>query len=707
MHARSVAVRSTHPDGGAGATGGRRVTNRRRWCLNKCGMSTIEEIKARLDIVDVVSGYVPELKQRGQTWKARCPFHQERTPSFTVDPGRGTWHCFGSCSTGGDVLSFIQKIERLEFREALRLAADRAGVELGAPSPRQRELQEAQERLLAANEAACTYYRSQLDGPAGAAALRYAEDRGLDTATRQRWEIGYAPPGWNGLVDYLRARGFGDGELVDAGLAIAGDRGAYDRFRDRLIYPTRDHRRRLVGFGARALRPDQEPKYLNTPQTPLFDKSGTLYGLDHAGEPARRADRVVVVEGYMDVIACHRAGFEEAIASMGTSITEKQMRLIQRFTSNVVLALDADAAGSEAALRGVAVAAGAAQREAAPTIDWRGLVTYEDRLRADIRVCALPDGEDPDSLVRADPERFGALLAAALPVADHLFGAVEAQTDVEDPRARSRAVDALAPTVAAIADPVVRSHYLQRLGRLARLDERALAALVRERSQPPAAAPGDGAAPRGPQPVASSAEITRAQRRGGSAPAPDGEAQLLQLLLVRDAAVRSAGIALDAALFEDAVHRALFETWRQGPLLESDLDGFDEPLRERAQVLLGDVPEALNGTLLGDEHAAEQVADIARRLRNRRQAGRTAQMIETYARERETERHAGEIDRDAQDEYEQHLARARALRREHRVFARELPPEAAVAGARGADDETHGPAASPTGAPRTEQSREE
>ena len=343
------------------------------------------------------------------------------------------------------MIEFVRRVEGLEFRDALRLCADRAGVELRAPSAREREDKEQHERLLRANEAAAVFFRAALDGPDGADARAYLENRGLDEATVERWQLGYAPDDWRALSDHLTARGFTIPDLVEAGLVIEGDRGAYDRFRHRLIVPTRDQRRRLIGFGARALRPEDEPKYLNTPQTPLFDKSGSLYGIDQAFEPIRRADRAIVVEGYMDVIAAHQFGFTNAIASMGTALTEKQMALLKRFTRNIVLALDADEAGSEATLRGVQIAANAADHEQVATVDWRGLVSYQDSLKADIRVVSLSDGEDPDSLIRQDPDQFRALLDGALPVTDHLFKTIGDQTDTNNPRERSQAVEALAP----------------------------------------------------------------------------------------------------------------------------------------------------------------------------------------------------------------------------------------------------------------------
>jgi DNA primase len=561
-------------------------------------MTTIDDVKARLDLVETVSSYVPELKQTGRNWKARCPFHSEKTPSFVVDPGRGTWHCFGSCSTGGDVIEFVRRVEGLEFRDALRLCADRAGVELRAPSAREREDKEQHERLLRANEAAAVFFRAALDGPEGADARAYLENRGLDEATIERWQLGYAPDDWRALSDHLTARGFTIPDLVEAGLVIEGDRGAYDRFRHRLIVPTRDQRRRLIGFGARALRPEDEPKYLNTPQTPLFDKSGSLYGIDQAFEPIRRADRAIVVEGYMDVIAAHQFGFTNTIASMGTALTEKQMALLKRFSRNIVLALDADEAGSEATLRGVQIAANAADHEQVATVDWRGLVSYQDSLKADIRVVSLSDGEDPDSLIRQDPDQFRALLDGALPVTDHLFKTIGDQTDANNPRERSQAVEALAPTVAAIVDPVVRSHYIQRLARLGGIDERMALQLVTR-----------GSAAR-PQAVATPNEVRRSKTQPSVA--PDGETQILQLL-IQHSECRASGLELDPDLFEDGVNRGLFDAWYRLENLAERSEDLDETLAERLQVLTeAETPD------YEPRHLVALIADMARVLRQRR-----------------------------------------------------------------------------------------
>ena len=609
-------------------------------------MSTIEDVKARLDIVETVGSYVPNLKRSGRTWKANCPFHNERTPSFIVDPSRGSWHCFGACSTGGDVIEFVRRIEGLDFREALGRCAERAGVELRPPTRREVERREEHERLLAANDAATLFYQAQLTGPRGASAREYAERRGLDAATQREWQLGYAPDEWSALTDHLTARGFQDRELVAAGLAIEGQRGLYDRFRGRLVFPTRDVRGRMVGFGGRALDADQEPKYLNTPRTPLFDKSGTLYGLDRGGIEARREDRLIVVEGYMDVIACHQAGIENVAASMGTAITEAQMQLIKRFTPNVVLALDADNAGSEATIRAVEVASGAADSDTVATIDWRGLVSYQNVLQADIRIAAIPEGEDPDSLVRSDPARLRTLIDEAKPVADHLFEAVAERTDLDDARARSRAVEAIVPTVAAMADPIVRAEYVQRLARLGRVDERTVLELLARHQpalrrprraggasrdagmaggEPPPPEP-DEAGSR-PVPVPSQRE-ERAARRAPSPAAADpalgdahpGEVQLLRLLLLRPEC-REAGMELDADTFEHGLNRRLFEAWCETGGLDDEAFEDDEDLDAHRTAVVGQGLAEAYGTMTGSQ-LAELLRSTAWNLRTRRQQER-------------------------------------------------------------------------------------
>ena len=330
--------------------------------------SAIEEIKRRLDIVDVV-GQTVDLKRAGKSFKGLCPFHAEKTPSFTVSPERGTFHCFG-CGEGGDVFSFVQRRDNLDFREALQELANRAGVELergsaSRPDPAERA---ERDRLHALLSAAADFYRAELAGPRGGNARAYVESRGLTAETIDAFGLGYAEPSGRALERHLLAAGFTHEEAVKAGaLGQADDGRTYDGFRDPLVFPIRDAEGRAIGFGGRALRADQQPKYLNSPQTELFDKGANLYALDRAAAAIREARRAIVVEGYMDALVAHQHGFRNVVATLGTAIGERHIQILRRLASEVVLALDADAAGVRAAIRGFEVA-GQSLVDESPTI---------------------------------------------------------------------------------------------------------------------------------------------------------------------------------------------------------------------------------------------------------------------------------------------------------------------------------------------------
>ena len=447
-------------------------------------MSKIDEVKSRLDIVDVVSDYV-ELRKSGRSYSAFCPFHADtRTPSFVVFPETQTWHCFGACGEGGDVFAFIMKRENLSFGEALRLLARRAGVELEPRTPEQKRATAQRERLRAAMAVAAAYYHNQLlHSPAGEEARAYLRRRELTAETVNRFQLGYAPDQWEALKVHFLGRGYALADLVAAGLVVEREdgTGSYDRFRHRLMIPIRlpvtgrDQRGQVIAFGGRVLRDEDVPKYLNSPQTPLFDKSATLFGLDMARETIRRRDQAVIVEGYMDVLQAHQHGFANVVASMGTALTEDQLRSLTRLTTNLVLALDADTAGTRATLRGLELARGALDREVVPVITPQGLVRYEGRLQVALHITILPQGQDPDDVIRADPARWRQLVDAALPVLDYYFQTLTADLELSDPKGKAEAVRRLAPILNEISNAVERAHYLQKLARTVRVDERVLA----------------------------------------------------------------------------------------------------------------------------------------------------------------------------------------------------------------------------------------
>ncbi|HZP57814.1 MAG TPA: DNA primase [Dehalococcoidia bacterium] len=515
-------------------------------------MSNVDEIKQRIDIVDLVSEHV-QLRKAGRAFVGLCPFHQERTPSFSVDPARQTWHCFGACGTGGDIFAFVMKRQGCDFREALRTLAERAGVELEARRDMQAEAQRA--RLFEINEAAAAFFHHELlQAPGAEAARAYLAERRLSPASVDAFQIGYAPNAWESLTRHLEARGCAARDLRAAGVAVEGERGVYDRFRHRLMFPIRDERGRIAGFGGRVLPGeavgggDAHAKYVNTPQSPIFDKGTLLYALDRAKD-AVRAQGAVIVEGYMDAIAAHEHGYTNVVASMGTALTERQVGLLKRYTRNLVLALDADAAGSEATLRGVRVVADAADREATPQVNWRGVVRMQETVAADIRVLTLPAGRDPDDVIRAEPERWPRLVAEAKPVLDHLFEAAAGRHDLTSPRERSALSAELLPLVAAVADKVVQSHYVQRLARLAQVDEETLRA---ELWRPSRSASRATARASSLDAGASGAQRSSVRERKES---------FCLALLFRYPELRAEGSALSAELFGQSENRALFDAW--------------------------------------------------------------------------------------------------------------------------------------------------
>lgn len=406
-------------------------------------MSVIEDVKQKTDITDVIGQQV-SLKKSGRNLTGLCPFHTEKTPSFFVDPERQSWHCFG-CNSGGDVLSFVMRRDSLDFGEALRLLADRAGVIL--PSrPEQDKGKEERDRLRQLNEAAAQYFHDLLvTSPAAEKARTYFNNRRFAADAINDFRLGYSLNSWESLKQHLLERGYTESELITSGLRGETEGGkSYDRFRNKVIFPIQDIRGHVIGFGARVLD-DSLPKYVNSPQTPLFDKSGSLYGINLAAPAIRQQATAVIVEGYVDVITAHQNGFNNVVASMGTSVTEKQISALKKLTRNVVLALDADAAGKEAMLRGV---------------------SYENILEAEVKVVTLPAGKDPDDVIKDNPENWRELLATAQPIMDYTFGMVTAELDLANERDQSIAFQKLFPVIAEAKSSLTLDRYIRKLVKL-------------------------------------------------------------------------------------------------------------------------------------------------------------------------------------------------------------------------------------------------
>lgn len=438
--------------------------------------SVIDEIKARIDIVDLVSETV-QLRRSGKNYSGFCPFHSNtRTPAFAVFPESGTWRCFGQCNEGGDIFGFVMKKEGWDFSEALQFLADKAGVQLKPPTPEEQATAEEHDHLRNLLEEAVIFYRHQLlNTDSGKSALEYLLKRGVLESTTEAFGLGYAPDSWDAATTHFTSKGYTEGDLLDAGLVSERDSGGvYDRFRNRLLFPIRDARGRMAGFGARILDPQDVPKFLNSPQTPIFDKGRLLYGLDRARKTIRMQDQAVIVEGYMDVIALHQAGYTNSVSPMGTALSEHQLYLLKRLTRRIVLALDSDAAGDQATLRGLQIARQTLDHESDPVFDSRGLLGYEARLQADIRVTTLPEGMDPDDVVNNDPGEWERILERAKPIVIHVMETLAANRDIEDPKTKTQIAEQILPLIHEVSSPIERDTYLQRLARLLRVDESAI-----------------------------------------------------------------------------------------------------------------------------------------------------------------------------------------------------------------------------------------
>jgi len=443
-------------------------------------MTAIDEIKSRIDIVELVSETV-KLRRTGKNYIGFCPFHSNtRTPAFVVFPESGTWRCFGQCNEGGDIFGYVMKKEGWDFAEALRHLAEKAGVVLEPQTPARQAAEEVNERLVGLLEEAVNFFRHHLlQTPAGRPALEYIHKRGIKPETIEAFGLGYAPDTWEAGLRYFTGKGYTNDDLLRAGLATErqGGEGVYDRFRNRIMFPIRNATGRMAGFGARILNPDDVPKFLNSPQTELFDKGRLLYGLDAARKAIRAQDQVVIVEGYLDVILVHQAGYTNVVSPMGTALTEDQLRLLKRFTRRIVLALDADAAGEKATLRGLEVARQAMDHAEVLGFDARGLLRHEARLQADLRVTTLPPGMDPDEVVLRDPAEWGRLVEFAKPIVMHVMDTLAAAANLEDPKAKAEVAAQVLPLIEDVPNPVERDAYRQALARLLRVDERSLTGL--------------------------------------------------------------------------------------------------------------------------------------------------------------------------------------------------------------------------------------
>lgn len=409
-------------------------------------MDDVELIKQKLNIVDVISEYLT-LKKSGVNFKANCPFHNEKTPSFVVSPERQIWHCFG-CSKGGDHFSFLMEKEGMEFKEALEVLAKKAGVIL---QRRTTDKKDFKDRLYEVNLKAQEFFHYILTKhPLGKKALEYLKKREVSGETIEQFGLGYAPNSWESLTKFLLKRGFTAQEIISSGLGVSSKSGCYDRFRGRITFPLIDGKEKLRGFAGRVLVP-AEPKYINTPQTPIFDKSQFLFGLNVAKGEIRSKKEAVLVEGEMDMILSYQMGFKNVVASKGTALTEGQIDLIKKYTQDLSLGFDMDLAGDSASRRGIEIA---------------------DRAGLNIKVIQLEGGKDAAEVVKDNPQVWQKAVDEAMPIYDYYLTSVAKRYDNKNPGDIRKIKEELIPIWAKITDDLIRERYIQRLAAFLKVEEK-------------------------------------------------------------------------------------------------------------------------------------------------------------------------------------------------------------------------------------------
>lgn len=416
-------------------------------------MREIDEIKQKIDIVEFINARIP-LKKTGRNFTSRCPFHTEKSASFTVSPERQIWHCFGACATGGDIFSFVMKWENIEFPEAIEELAKLAGVKLTNRFEGNDEW-DKKDRLLQINHLAAEYYHYLLTThKLGQTARDYLENRKISEKIRTTFMLGYSPSGWGNLHTFLAKKGFTSEEIEAAGLAIRGKNGWYDRFRGRLMFPLKNHRGQTVGFSGRVLDPTvKEAKYINSPETILYHKGSMVFGLDVTHENIRREGFVILCEGEFDVMSSYQAGISNIVAIKGTALSEDQLRLLKRFTSEVRLALDMDLAGDAAARRSIEMA---------------------DQFDLTVRVISIPGGKDLDEAIKNDVPAVKTAVKNATAVYDFILDSAVARNNTGDPFGKKRIAQEVAPHLARINNPVIRNHYIKKLAQIIGVSEDAI-----------------------------------------------------------------------------------------------------------------------------------------------------------------------------------------------------------------------------------------
>ncbi len=424
--------------------------------------ASIEKLKEKIDIIELI-GSVVKLKKAGRNFKGLCPFHQEKTPSFVVSSERQLWHCFGACGIGGDAIAFYMRWEHLSFPEALSELGQKYGVEI-RNTPIQDKQTQYKDRLINLNKKAAEFYNYILTtSPIGQKALEYVKNRGIHDKIMETFQIGYAPSSWDSLSRFLQKKGYKKGELMDAGLVNQAESGRiYDRFRGRLMFPIRDHRGNTVGFSGRILTGEKEAKYINSPETILYHKRATLYGLDITKEAVKKEDGIIIVEGEFDMITPYQHGISNIVAIKGTALTTEQLQLIKRYTNKIMLALDSDKAGEEAIRRAIEIA---------------------EPMGFELSVIVNEGGKDPDELIKQNELQFKQSIKKSIPVYDFLIDLFIKKYPPVDPFNKKRIGEEIAPFIHSIINPIVQSYYIKQLSRILDVSEDSVMKVIRTHKQ--------------------------------------------------------------------------------------------------------------------------------------------------------------------------------------------------------------------------------
>ncbi len=596
-------------------------------------MSVIDDIKANVDIVDLINSMGVGLRRSGRSFVGFCPFHPNtRTPAFHVYPDTQSFYCFG-CHASGTVFDFVMRKQGLDFKGALELLAERAGIRLEPKNDIQRQEDARRARLLEINGVATRYFNYVLlNLSRGAPGREYIAKRGINRDAIDAFQIGYSLDDWHHLFTYLHEKkGYSVEDIIAAGLAIPGERGPYDRFRNRIIFPIRNIRGEVIGFGGRALG-DAQPKYLNTPETPLFKKSEVLYGLDLARDAIRSTNQVIIVEGYVDVITAHQYGFRNVVAPLGTALSKAHINQLKRLTDQVYLALDADAAGQKATLRGLETIRTTTEEEGEGRLvtTAQGIVRLENDVT--IRIIRLPTGRDPDEVIAADPQLWKELVDNATPVMDFYLEAYTAGLDLHDPAQQRLALERIIPLLSEL-DGAAQRVYVARVEQLTGVRSELIVDLLRARIQPPrrndrhrgirSSSPPPAPPPTAPPPIDEHRRDTEAYLLALALRYPSVDMAIERLLESYAERCPAIGDIFGAGiedLLEEPIHQAIWQAYLATPLelrptdtesLQAWIATLGEPLSSEAGKLLTILARRPDDVRY--RHEAEQCARMLRK----------------------------------------------------------------------------------------------